>query len=469
MTELRLPYRSNPGAYKLLGSPRLINAYAEQTGDDNKAPYVLLPCSGLTALGSDVSGKCRGMIWLEEDTKLYAVFGYFAYDVASDGTKTQLGFVGGTGPVSIARNDAATTQVVIVTGGYAYLLESGSLVIKEYTDGSGNVLFTPLGVTSCGGYFVFWEGDGTFWASALNATTVDALSFATAEADPDGLTAAFGQANTLYLIGTVSTEIWTVSGSGDFPFEKVQGAHLRFGSLSPDTIVDFGESIVMVCEDNVVREITGYQNRAISSNEVSRLIEEETDKSALYAFSYKRGVNRFYCLQGTGWTREYNAATGTWHDRYSGLSDPWKAAYYARAFNKDVFGSRETGRTYEGDYTTFQEDGDPQIWGFDTETFHSFPNGLSFEKLSIDAETGDGISLTEDAYCMVRWSDDGGRTVKGEKRLSLGKTGEYGKRLHTQGGLGTCSPSGRMFKVRISDPVIRSIALIDAQVLPVEL
>ena len=380
MTELRLPYRSNPGVYKLLGSPRLVNAYAEQTGDDNKAPYTLLPCTGLTALGDDATGPCRGMIWLEEDSKLYAVFGYYLYDVASDGTKTQVDLIGGTSPVSIARNDAATTQVMIVSDTNAFLLEDGTLVLQEYNDADGNVIFTPNGVTSCGGYFVFWEGDGTFFASELNSATVNALSFATAESDPDGLTAAFGQGDTLYLVGTVSIEIWAISGGADFPFEKVDGARLRFGSRSKDTIVDFGQSIVMVCHDNVVREIAGYQSVDISSNEVSRLIESETDKSALYAFTYTRGVNKFYCLQGTGWTREYNAATRSWHDRYSGIDDQWKAAYYARAFNKDIFGSREIGRTYEGDYTAFQEDGEPQIWGFDTETFHAFPRGLSFGK-----------------------------------------------------------------------------------------
>jgi hypothetical protein len=225
----------------------------------------------------------------------------------------------------------------------------------------------------------------------------------------------------------------------------------------------------MVSSENTVEQIVGYSSQTISSNEVSRLIEQETNKAALYAFTYTRGGNRFYCLQGTGWTREYNSATGYWHDRYSGVSDPWKAAYYARAFNKDIFGSRETGRTYEGDYTTFVEDGDHMIWGFDTELFHAFPNGLCFERLSLDVETGDGISLTQDAYCMVSWSDDAGRTWKGEKRLSLGKTGEYVKQLKTQGGLGTCGPSGRMFRVRISDPVIRAVALIDAMVEPVEL
>lgn len=468
MTEVRLPYRSNPAPYKLFGSPRLVNAYAEVTGDDNKAPYALVPCVGLTALGDDVTGPCRGMIWLEEDSKLYAVFGYFVYSVTSAGVKTQIDLIGGEGPVSIARNDASNTQVVIVTDGRAYVLESNTLTLQNYIDDDGNELFTPAGVTQCGGYFVYWQGDGQFWASGLNSVEVDALSFATAEGDPDGLTIAFGQINTLYLIGTSSIEVWAISGGADFPFERVPGAHLRFGSLSPWTAVDFDDSIVIVASDNTVRRIAGYQSEVISSNEVARLIEAETDKSALYAFTYSRGANKFYCLQGTGWTREYNSATKSWHDRISGPSDQWKAAYYARAFNKDIFGSRLIGRTYEGSYESLAEDGGIQIWGFDTEILNDFPNGISFEAITLDVETGEGLSATEEALAMVSWSDDHGRTWKGSKHMSLGRLGEYVKTLKATG-LGTCGRSGRMFRVRISDPVVRAVALIDVSAEPVPL
>ena len=476
MTALRLPYRSNPGTYRVEGEPRLLNCYAEPLGDDNKGPYSLQACAGLIPHVTEVIGGCRGMIWLEDDQKLYAVFGYFLYDVSTTGGKTQVGLIGGTKPVFLARNDAATTQVLIASEGKIFSLIDGTLALQSYTDDDGNSLFadadgnsrTVVSVTQSGGYFVIGLEDGTFFATTLNSVNTDALRFATAESDPDGLTKAHGQGNTLYLVGTQSIEVWAISGGADFPFSRVQGAQLNFGSLSPNTIVDLDQSVVMVCSDNVVRQIAGYQSKVISSNEVARLIEAETDKTALKAFVYSRGVNKFYCLQGTGWTREFNVATGFWHDRVTGVSEAWLGAYYARAFNKDIFGSSKTGKTFEGSYSTFLEDGQPLIWGFETETIHAFPDAIQFNRLSIDTETGNGPSVDEAGELMLDWSDDEGRSWQGFRRISLGKLGEYGAVVEAWG-LGLASRKGRVFRVRISDPITRGIAQIDVDGEPVKL
>lgn len=476
MTALRLPYRSNPGTYRVEGEPRLINCYAEPLGDDNKGPYSLQACAGLIPHASEVVGACRGMIWLEDDQKLYAVFGYFLYDVATDGTKTQVGYVAGTKPVFLARNDADTTQVLIQSDGRIFSLIDGTLALQSYVDDDGNSLFADadgndrmiVSVTQSGGYFVIGLADGTFFATTLNSVETSALRFATAESDPDGLTKAHGQGNTLYLVGTQSIEVWAISGGAGFPFSRVQGAQLNFGSLSSHTIVDLDQSVAMVCSDNVVRLIAGYQSKVISSNEVARLIEAETDKTALKAFVYSRGVNKFYCLQGTGWTREYNTATGLWHDRITGTSNPWLGSYYARAFNKDIFGSSASGKTFEGSYSTFVEDGKPLLWGFETETIHAFPDSIQFNRLSIDTETGNGPSASEAGELMLDWSDDEGRSWKGFRRISLGKKGVYNTTVEAWG-LGLATRKGRVFRVIISDPIIRAIAQIDVDAEPVKL
>lgn len=470
MTALPIPLRSNPGTYKISGSPRLYNCYASPLGADSKAPYELLACPGLTALGSDAPGNapCRGMIWLEEDTKLYAVFGYFLYSVATDGTKTQLHLVGGTGPVYFARNDAVDTQVLLVTNeGKIFSIVDGTVTLEQYQDTDGNYIFqdadgndaTVKGVTSCGGYFVFWLEGGRFYASELQSTTVDALRFATAESDPDGLTKAHGQGNTLYLIGTQSVEVWAVSGGGDFPFSRVQGAQLNFGSNSPHAITDVDQSIALVCSDNTVRVIRAYNAQEISTTAISDLIEAETDKSQIYGFTYTKGRNRFYCLQGTTWTREYNFATGFWHDRYSYLDQPWKGAFYARAFNKDIFGSREIGRTFTGTYDSFLDDGDPQIWGFDSMVVHAYPDALEISNLYLEMETGQGPTRSTEGEVMVKASKDNGRSYV-EKKRGLGNLGQYGKKVRL-GRWGTSKQHGFMFSVRVSDPVVRGITQIE--------
>ena len=465
MTDLRIPTGSDPGTYKQEGSAKVLNAYAEAGGASRKSAYTITPVAGMKTFGSYSGGACRGLLYVEDDDVIYAVRGGQIHKFEEDATSTLLGYVEGTQSLSIARNDNDNQQVVIVSDNYAYQLQNEQLDQLSYGD-----YLTPAGVTYCNGYFVFWQGDGRFFASELQSTEVTALNFATAEGDPDGLTAAFGMVKTLYLVGRRTIEVWAINpNAGDgFPFQPIGGAHLSIGCISPHSVVEFDQSMAFVGEDNVVYMVRGYQEAAISNDEVSELIEADTNKAGITATTYNRGRNKFLMLQGTDWTREFNLATNEWHNRESIYGGPWHCVHYARAWGRDFFGDTKLGQIFEADYTIHTDDGDAQVWGFDTQIFHAFPNGLSFERVDLDMETGDGISLTEDAKLMVSWSDDNGRTWSAERRPSLGKTGEYSTRARLQR-LGQCGGKGRMFRVRISDPVIRSITSMSPIVEPVEL
>lgn len=648
MAQLPIPLRSNPGTFKVSGSPKLINCYAEPNGEDNKAPYALTPVPGLSVLGSALDGKCRGMLHLVDDDRLYSVNGFYLYEIESDGTKTNKGLVPGTGQVWMARNDAIVPQIVIVaeeqvkvlqahknlllrseTHDNAYWTQSASQITadattdyqgntnadKLYEDNttaehynesgsitidarskyvcsfylkkaelddcyvrvefpSGNQIgiivdlnqgtaasavgspsnitvsdeadgwfrasfafdtgtstsctvqvgllegstysassyagdntsgiylgggqlefgqspsqylvttsaiverdvegkvyfsdFQPKGVVSIGLYFIFWREDGRVYASELLSTEVSAINFATAEASPDGLTFCFALGKQLYLVGPTTTEIWSITGGSGFPLTPLGSATLEIGSVAPKSVQGFNNGFAFVDDQNTVSFINGFSRSVISSPEVSRLIEAETDKSNLLALTWRRGENEFYTLHGTGWTREYNARTGFWHDRVTGIDDQWIAGYHARAFGVDIFGDRTGGNHYQGDAALYTEAGDVLVYGFDTLLAHAFPNGLSFERIDFDMEVGDGISATEAGEFMLSWSDDQGRTKKATQTRELGVEGDFSKRVRFSG-LGTCSSKGRMFSVRITDPVKRAIAGIDVMAEPVDL
>lgn len=647
MAQLPIPLRSNPGVYKVSGSPKLINCYAEPTGDDNKAPFALIPVPGLSVLGSEVGGACRGMLHMVDDDRLYSVNGFYLYEIESDGTKTNKGLVPGTGQVWMARNDAIVPQIVIVAEEQVKVLqahtnlllrsethdnaywtqsasqitadattdyqgnsnadklyednttaehyhESGSIAIDarskyvcsfylkkaelddcyvrvEFPSGNqvgiivdlnqgtaasavgspsnisvtdeadgwfrvsfafdtgtatsctvqvgllegdtygnssyagdnssgiylgggqleygqapsaylvttsavverdieGRVYFSdfqPKGVVPIGGYFIFWREDGRVYASELLSTDVTATNFATAEASPDGLTFCFPLGKQLYLVGPSTTEIWSITGGSGFPLTPLGSATMEVGSEAPKTVQAFDSGFAFVDNDNNVSVVRGFRREVISSLEVSRLIEAEADKSNLLALTWRRGKNEFYTLHGTGWTREYNAATGFWHDRLTGLDEQWIAGYHARAFGVDVFGDRVNGNHYQGESSLFTEAGETLIWGFDTMLTHAFPNGLSFERMDLDMETGDGISATQAGKVMVSWSDDQGRTNKGAQTRSLGVKGEYNLPIRFHG-LGSCLEKGRMFRVRIADAVVRALTMIDVMAEPVD-
>jgi hypothetical protein len=452
--EIQIPVRSNQGAYKVQGHPKLVNAYMELGGEDQKSRLALIPSAGLKTFGSDMNGTCRGMIYLEDDELTYTVQGFGVYKVEENGTNTKLGIVPGTGPVYFARNDATTTQIVLVIDTQVFTIENDVLSLKIDYD------FTPQGVTFIGGYFIFWTAEGRFYASELQSTTVTSLNFVTAESNPDGLTFCAALGDTLYAVGKKTTEIWAISGGSGFPLAKVRGAHLNIGSNSPHSVQEFNNALVWIGNDEVVYEVSGYTATPISTPAITKLIQDDTAKASIVCFTHQRGENKFLVVRGSTYSQEYNAKTGFWIDRVTGINDQWRAVYHVKAWNKDLFGDADGNLLLEADYDLFTEVGDVLSWGFDTSTIHDYPNPVSFNKVSFEAEAGDGESLTDEGEMMLSWSDDDGRIFKNERRLSLGKTGEYGKLVESSG-LGQCKKNGRIFRIRITDPVIRAIAIVD--------
>ena len=72
MTRVNIAFQSNPGRYNFEGTTQLVNAYAEQRGQDAKGPLSVLPCDGVVEFADiAVSGPCRGLHFMEDLDKLY--------------------------------------------------------------------------------------------------------------------------------------------------------------------------------------------------------------------------------------------------------------------------------------------------------------------------------------------------------------------------------------------------------------
>ena len=458
--QIPIPLRSNPGAFKLQGEATVLNAYAQFEGPEAKAATILRACAGLKRFGNDAAAACRGMIYIEEDNVVYTVNGLNLYKMEENGTLTQLQLIPGDGPVYFARNDAEPPLTMVVSNGLVWEISNGTITFKSYD-------FTPAGVTFSGGRFLFWESNGRVWYSDINSSDVDGLSFFEAEGDPDGLTKVQGSINTLYLVGKRTTEIWQVTADPNSPFGRVGGAHMRFGSESPHSIGNFNEGVVLIDNNNTVKFLNGFNYETISTNEITRLINTESDKSAIVGFSYTQDQNRFYCLQGTGWTREYNATTNAWHNRETIGQSDWDSIYSVEAWGKKIFGSKTLGLFSELDNTLNTENGYELVFGFVTPVIHAHPRGLSFKSLDIDVEAG-GADIGREPLLMFDYSDDNGRTWSVERLLGLGNQGQYGKRARVTG-LGQASEKGRMFRVRVSDPGIRDVTSIAVDAAPVNI
>ncbi len=109
------------------------------------------------------------------------------------------------------------------------------------------------------------------------------------------------------------------------------------------------------------------------------------------------------------------------------------------------------------------------IWGVDSPPLHLFPNGGIVDALHIDLATGYGTLSGQGSNpkIMLQTSTDGGQTFSNYRELELGVTGNTGTRV-TARRLGRFGPRGMVFRLRISDPVVRALVATDLAIRPLK-
>jgi hypothetical protein len=319
MAGFPFPSSSTPAPLAGEGEGRLINCYAAKVGDKDEVRRA----PGLAAFATAGAG-CRGMI--DVNGTIYGVWGTAAYTITSGGVATSIGTIPGSDGVTLARNNRTTAGgpdiVAVRSSGGAYNL-TGATVAAYPVD--ADLPATVNSVEFLGGYFLFTIPDGRMFASDLNSTAIAALSFATAEARPDGLNRGIVHANTFYAMGSTSIEPWLNAGTSPFPLRRSTST-IPLGLFTTMAVAGhedgFGGNPIFVANDGTVRELRGYEAVKISTPAVERFIAGSTAatlEASVHAF---RG-HRIWVLSSSTGTWCYNASTGRWHERVSAGLSRW--------------------------------------------------------------------------------------------------------------------------------------------------
>ncbi len=464
MTAVPIALQSNPGKYSFSGSTRLINAYAEK--QDGKQPMAVMPCYGLTLFAEVTDTPCRGTIFLDDLGVAYSAHSTGIWKVQSDGTSTRIGTLPGTDIVQFSRNQAEFPQIVVHCNAGDFYIQND--VITQITDTD---LPTPVTQDHLSGYTVYGLEDRRVFVSGLNdAASIDSTDYATAEQSADPLVRVKADHGDLFIFKQKTTEVWRNTGNEDFPFEPIIPATIQKGLISKSAVIECDNTLMFPAPDHIVYRLNGYTPQRISTHSVERAIEADGNHAAIVGFSYSAGGHSFATLTGDTYTKVFDAATGLWHDRESYGQSHWRARFPFHGWNKNIIGDTLSGNLYEIDRNAFDEGGEPLVWGMDTPTIHAFPNGGIIDAVFIDMQTGVGnLPASADGYdpvLMLDWSVDGGKTFRGARQLKLGKWGEY-VRVSTRR-LGRFGEKGVMFRLRVSDPVIRAIIAMDISVRPLK-
>ena len=367
---------SSPGETGRTSNSRLVNCIVEQLQDGSinhkRAP-------GLTRFITSAGGyvHCRGMIDANSNT-LLVVYDTHVEKVTYDSTSglttsTVGGGIAGTDLVTLARNNAATPDVVCVAPSEGAFTISSAGAVSSYPD--ADVGF-PNSVCFGDGYFFFTYGDGSCISSDLNSTSINPLNSVKAESQSGGILTGKFFRGLLFLMTSTTIEVWqdTANPSG-FPFSR--SAVIPRGLLSANAVSGwedhFPANLVWVGSDRIVYQLNGYSPVRISTHDVEHDLQKLDDVTTLRCYSFVNNGHPFVVVKSDAFTWVFDMLTATWQERHSYGLSRFRGEQSHYMWNDWIVGDELTGYCFRPDAMNYAEDTDPLVFDVTSQPAKSFP------------------------------------------------------------------------------------------------
>jgi len=339
------------------------------------------------------------------------------------GTYTNVALTGGTGTGAVA--------TVGVTGG---IVTSVTLTSPGQNYAVGDVL--SAAASSLGG-----SGGGFGYTAGTVATAFDALDFADKTGYADNIQTIITMHREVWLIGTLTTEIWYNAGAPNFPYQAMPGSFIEHGCVAKYSVARQDLSVYWLSQDMqgqaMVLEGNSYQAKRISTHAIENEIMTYPVVSDAVGFTYQQEGHVFYQLNfpTANKTWVYDAATSLWHERAytdaNGNLVRHRGQVAALAYGKNIVGDWQNGNLYQYDLGTYTDNGNPitRIRGFP----HLLNDGkrVSYSAFVADMEVGtddgsvDGTTGASPPQATLRWSNTRGASWGNPITQSMGASGQY--------------------------------------------
>lgn len=450
-----VPLSTAPGSKYQESAGRLKNCYAEPLGETAANKFVIRRSPGLVNFGTTTESGCRG--FLEVGGVLYiGMSGKLEKLTSAGGASVNVGNMTGTSKGFFAHNNNTTPDKWFVSPDGDIAIFTPTTVTNAWPDGD-----LPAVNSTCviDGYGVFTTGDGRCFATDLNSTSVNALSFGKAEAKPDGLTRCIAWGDKLMLFGPETTEVWTNAGTSPFPFAR--NFVIPRGIAGPYCVTGFEDSFskvpVWVGDDNKVHRYAGGDTNTISPPDLNALIEEVSDKTELEMCSYISRGHPFIQLSSATWTWVFDLDTEKWHERDSYLETRSRITQTYYAFGKWLCGDTETGNVQQVIVSAKDEVDSPLRFRIESGPVQDFPYGTVVGRADFYFVTGVGEASGSDPdqtdpTVEISWSDDGLLWSNPVQR-KLGRQSQTVALISLIAETGRAAWMGRRWRIDISDAV----------------
>lgn len=386
------------------------------------------------------------------DGYLYIVTNDHLYTVNPSGTVVDLGGVG-TISQNVQLEDNGLVVILLTPSGAGYLATPTTL--DQITD----TFYNSVAAGSfcvIAGYVVFsiQNSNQFFWSELNDATTYNALNVATAEQSPDNIIRMFRNNADLWIYKQGVSEIWQLTGQANLPFQAATGLTFQQGCAAKLSVSQIKGGILWLGADKSIYLATGYTFEKVSSVDIDNELNELTDISDAFAFTYAQAGHWNYVITfpSEDITICYDLSTKKWHTGKSYGIGRWRINCFSFAFNRNLVCDFETSKIYELNLDTYTESGDTIERIAITPPLFNDGNRFFVYAVELDLETGVG-TLTgqgENPQVVMQVSDDGGHTWSDPISQLIGAMGEYKTVVRwSQIGYGY----NMSFKFTITDPI----------------
>ena len=400
----------------------------------------------------------------------------------------------GTGGVGTYTLSVASTVAVGVT------MFGINFSVLPSTDGAFSGANT---VDVIDNYIVYNNPTTQEWGSTdLLSPISPNTSYSLKDGAPDDLVALIVDHREVYLMGEISSEVWTDVGTVPFPFQRIPGTSTQHGIAAPFSLYRLGNSFAYVSRNNrgqsQIMQMQGYIPQRISTHAVENTLANQYVEDAI-AWTYQLEGHEVYVVTfpTLNLTWAYDSTTQLWHKwLYTNNDNEYqrhRGNCCATFQGLVIIGDYENGKLYQLDKTNYTDDGqnvrrlrraphlvtefqrqyfdELQIQfqpGVGTTGLSSVLQAVNLQSPYIITDTGtltigaleivnlgefntiNVLTPTTNPQAMLRWSNDGGSTWSNEHWTGVGQTGKYRNRAIWRR-LGTARD--RIFEVVVTDPV----------------
>lgn len=288
------------------------------------------------------------------------------------------------------------------------------------------------------------EDTGKFYWSDPLGTTIDPLSFATAENQPDHLLDVLFIDDVLVLFGAETVEFWPNTGNADLPFEPLEGRVIQQGIRNTGCATPLGSSFAWVTNNHNV--CVSSEDNVISNPGLQARIKASED-CALFTFRID-GV-QYLALRLDRETQVYSPRAQRWSEFATRGGANWIVGCHASG----VMGSAVDGRTFE--WSQGHEDAGLEMERRFRAGYPINSGAMSVSNVIVRCNVGQTTYVEgsfADPAVEMRTSRDAGKTWGNWRRKPLGVQGKYRTKA-SWNAVGRAVQPAFLAEFRVTDPV----------------